>query len=442
MNGPEREWYKLTLGVMHVPEEVERMQEFPPVALPPWEHFKALRSYVMGITNTGITNMISKSYTMGDPEDLPFGFNAAMQKQVMDAINKTAPNAFNAMKVKVFEHLRETTPPDWLRSRFKILDKRFNFSGLACRLRDPEFALELMIAGGTEKMFSDCPNVAINAIKISPPELLSRLATHNNTKVRYYVGKNAITPEPLEILARDKNIAVRKQVAKNPHTLPETLTDLATDARSEVRSEVPWNNAALPILANLANNDFTVRVNVAANDDTPPEVLSRLAMDNNRMVQRMVARNKNTPPEVVASILERDRQARRETTKELLEKFKRMAVVGDPAVVAANRETPTVVLESLAKSNIDWINRSLAKNPSAPPQMIFEFLFNFDQETRANAEGNLQQMGEITLDELEDIYAIRNRMLLEWAKKTNKYFGGGKITLGITNAHNEFRGEY
>jgi len=186
------------------------------------------------------------------------GFNAAMQAQVMDAINDVAPRALDSIKVKAFHKMREGNP-DWFKSRFELLDRRFGFANLACRLKDPNFLREVMLAGGAVKVFERCPVAAKKAIAIDPP-LAMQLARDENVRQKV-VCHNTTPPALLRQLARDEDWHVRERVAGNASTPPAALEQLAGD---EINS---------------------VRQGVAENTNTPIKVLEQFARDENRMIR-------------------------------------------------------------------------------------------------------------------------------------------------------------
>ncbi len=65
------------------------------VTLPPWEHFAALKSYVAAVADMGVIALLLQSIvpSTAPTVGLPFGFNAEMQAQVVDALYAIAPRA-------------------------------------------------------------------------------------------------------------------------------------------------------------------------------------------------------------------------------------------------------------------------------------------------------------------------------------------------------------
>ena len=144
------------------------------------------------------------------------------------------------------------------------------------------------------------------------PEVLTVLARDKNVSVRRNVSRNPNTPpEALTALARDKDEYVRQIVAHNPSTPPEALTILARDREVDIRRGVAGNSNTPPevLTAFARDEDEYVRQNVAGNPSTPPEVLTVLSRDEVRSVRFAVAGNPSTPPEVL-TVLSRDEDNR------------------------------------------------------------------------------------------------------------------------------------
>ncbi|MBI5165073.1 MAG: hypothetical protein HY985_14370 [Magnetospirillum sp.] len=77
---------------------------------------------------------------------------------------------------------------------------------------------------------------------------------------------------------------MRGGVAKNPATPPDVLVKLAEDQEKWVRNSVAQNLATPPdILAKLAEDrEEEVRNSVAENPATPPDILAKLARNESR----------------------------------------------------------------------------------------------------------------------------------------------------------------
>ncbi|GAB4318642.1 MAG: hypothetical protein Kow0069_21870 [Promethearchaeota archaeon] len=105
--------------------EAARSTETHAVDLSPEEHFASLKSYVAGIASFGLGNLLAASYLqpgIPDPVRLPFGFNEAMQLQVMRAVRAVAPRATERLVCDYLVGLAKEAGPAWVVSRLNYLD--------------------------------------------------------------------------------------------------------------------------------------------------------------------------------------------------------------------------------------------------------------------------------------------------------------------------------
>lgn len=152
---------------------------------------------------------------------------------------------------------------------------------------------------------------------------------------------------------RHPSLQSKEAVAKSPSALPDVLTRLAADEDGDVRQGVAENPSAPPeVLAGLAmDKNRWVRGRVADNHSTPPEALVRLAEDENEDVHYSVAGNPSTPAEVLV------RLAEDETPRVRYQ-------------VAENPNTPAEALFGLALDDADREVREVAcNNPNLPEHM-------------------------------------------------------------------------
>ena len=128
---------------------------------------------------------------------------------------------------------------------------------------------------------------------------------------------------------------------------PEVLAKLADNENSDVRERVAENpSTPLEALAKLANDArWDIRQNVVRNPSVSSELLAKLANDEIRMVRHAVAKNPSTPPEVLAKLANDEE------------------VVYD---VAKNPSTPPEVLAKLATDADQYTRRFALQNPSTP----------------------------------------------------------------------------
>ncbi|GAB4330039.1 MAG: hypothetical protein Kow0069_37700 [Promethearchaeota archaeon] len=116
--------------------QMARSTEGVPVSLPPEEHFVALKSYVHGIAEMGVTNAFLATYHSPavSANFLPFGFNYYMQTQIARCLSSLARDGeLDAFLKHLLVSMKALLPPDWLRSRLELIQGIFFNSTLAWR---------------------------------------------------------------------------------------------------------------------------------------------------------------------------------------------------------------------------------------------------------------------------------------------------------------------
>ncbi|GAB4329631.1 MAG: hypothetical protein Kow0069_37180 [Promethearchaeota archaeon] len=241
--------------------EMARSTEGWPVVLPPEEHFVSLRSYVAGVAELGLGNMLLASYHPGNPFDpscVPFGFNSTMQRQVTVALKKLAPLAFDEFVRSVVLELVATVPVEWVIRRFNALDDLINVRSVLYSDLDRFKAMYDGVRHDPKPLLVDCAKYAGTA---SP--LLDFLVD--------VTGEEKAEAE--EVLT---------WVASNPNTTPHTLNRLAS------------------------SRFWRVRKAVAAHSCSPKHVLERLSYDPCREVRLTLARNPSCPAAVLDGLFDQE----------------------------------------------------------------------------------------------------------------------------------------
>jgi hypothetical protein len=159
------------------------------------------------------------------------------------------------------------------------------------------------------------------------PQTLAKLAEDRADLVRAAVGSNeAASPALLATLAHDEEPLVRASTAKNPHLRSALLRDMlfdddmtvkraafnnpSTNSRDIDHAKLVWEQAfqaAAPSRADLeemvASKHAEVRMQVAFDRRTPPDFLKFLGGERRSVrVRRAVAANQNTPTADLASL--------------------------------------------------------------------------------------------------------------------------------------------
>ncbi len=125
----------------HSPAMQNGTQLDEPESLPPWGHFVALKSYVAALAEEGIGKLLANSGTYArdqiNPEqwnDNSFGFNVAMQAQIIRALSHLAPSEMRPVMRDWMMELVDLAPVEWLSSRRKLFAQEFSDGDLGRRL--------------------------------------------------------------------------------------------------------------------------------------------------------------------------------------------------------------------------------------------------------------------------------------------------------------------
>ncbi|GAB4317818.1 MAG: hypothetical protein Kow0069_20670 [Promethearchaeota archaeon] len=96
-------------------------------ALPPEEHFASLKSYVAGLAEVGLANVLVAAHRPAgvDVDALPFGFNPAMQAQVVAALRALSPDALQALILDFLVKLVRVVPVGWFDDKLQAFDRHF-----------------------------------------------------------------------------------------------------------------------------------------------------------------------------------------------------------------------------------------------------------------------------------------------------------------------------
>ncbi|MHA1732522.1 MAG: leucine-rich repeat domain-containing protein [Promethearchaeota archaeon] len=184
--------------------DLARSTEFNPVELSPEEHFASLKSYVGGIAELGIGNLMRLAYySQGGPaarSQQPFGFNTLMQKQVVAALHEVSPGAARRMFTDLILELAENSPAGWLDGELAVFDG----------------------AGGREGKFE---------------EVLKRYGFFAYLRVSFFPDPNAFEA----LASNDRSWRLGKLAARFRGTHPAVLEQLALDEDLGVRT---WVEAA------------------------------------------------------------------------------------------------------------------------------------------------------------------------------------------------------
>jgi len=216
-------------------EEALSLEGRKEIKLATEEHFAALRSYVHGISEMPLKDVILASYQSSDENPFEgsigtFGFNSEMQKQVLTALRRVAWPQTNELMRDVLSELIESVPRDWILSRVNLLNRIYRLSTFACK--DGEFV---------EKLGDELLKICVHAGSHIGPELISDVARnyirHRKTgegasAARWagYVGtilshNDTLVPDEILLeLWNEGSNTIKDEILKfRTHKLPETI---------------------------------------------------------------------------------------------------------------------------------------------------------------------------------------------------------------------------
>ncbi len=327
--------------------------------LPPEEHFVALSSYAQSIAEMGISNLIRTAFFADNPatEGNAFGFNSAMQSQIIEALRSIAPQATASLLQDLCLEIAETVPLLWLMSRLDILEQRLHFREVIFNNSETHAAFTEIICSKEAEIPQD-PEVA-RAIygffeKSSSPDARQSMAKNTNLPLKV-----------ARILAQFGDNSTRRSLSENEGLIPEILTLLANDPDSKIRVNVAKHKNLSPaILENLAKDkDFYVREEVAKQKNIPLEIIQRLAKDVDLRIRAYIIIRDDLPEEQILP----------------LSKDPEITI----RVAVARRSTlPLPILEALAKDPEPSVRYRIAVRRDLPEPLLRELILDHDWMVR------------------------------------------------------------
>lgn len=257
------------------------------------------------------------------------------------------------------------------------------------------------------------------------PELALRLAAHEDPEVRERLAENPrLDPAAVAVLAEDPEEEVRRAVA--------VRADLTEERRAAVRVDIPEGEGrshALPWVAALhddpeamrrlaASSHPFVRSSVARARRLPPDVVARLARDEDRVVRLFLAEScDDAPPEMLLEVWHwwdgsysfpgRPRTHPNFPRTGLLRhatdpnpRLRRLAL-SDP------ESTPELV-EELSRDESEEVRQDAAEDPRLTPAAAVRLLDDPERSVRVRAARNPALPQEVLLRLLGDPRTARD----------------------------------
>jgi Leucine rich repeat variant len=402
------------------------------LAINPSVSIERRKNYLRQIVNSyqTMSDAIAKNPTI--PQDLLLelaDINAGIRQSIAQN-----PNAPYSLLLELSKNSNSTTRNYVAKNPSTPLDILLTLTNDGA-LNNPNFPpLEIYRVTLANNLSNERQNASelIASLPLKTKLNLTQVVEGNELPAKFSIARDLQTPiEILERLAQDPNEDVRSTVASNRNLPLATLLQLADDPSSKVRSQLihqQFNRSTpIEILAKLAQDpDSNIKMNIARNVNTPPEILAQLAfaedpggwisssLVNNQNtsvetleylgVERHVvnAHNKKTPPNALAAqvdyaltmydaeknrifeFLLRDLEGSQMPASSLV-KLATNYESWIRARVASHRNTPAATLEQLSNDkSYEPILWGIARNPNSPPALL-EKLLREDYQTVAGA---------------------------------------------------------
>jgi hypothetical protein len=229
-------------------------------------------------------------------------------------------------------------------------------------------------------------NKDIFALESQNSEILTQLSKDKDVQIRRHVAKNKYLPIELLIqFSKENDEGIRAAVAQNQSTPNEVFLQFVNDKKASVREILASSHKiSVEALLKLAKDKNTfVRSEVAKNSKVTPQILAKLARDESKVVRHNVAFNPQVQPETLAQ-LSGDKE------------------VSVRVAVATIRKTPTEVLTQLAGDENDRVRSKVANNPSTPTEALVQLFRDKDVSVRTGVVNNPNTSAELLVQLAED----------------------------------------
>lgn len=238
---------------------------------------------------------------------------------------------------------------------------------------------------------------------------LSLFANHEDADIRCRVAGNPNTPPYiLEQLSFDKKNAIKLAVAKNRATPIKTLIDFFDYYDYDVRQaalqtvhELIYSASTEEIVQYADSSNPKIQAIVAGSPNTPEAILEELSFSNNPSIRELVAYNESTSEEVLERLAgDKSDKIRWKVTINEKTSFPvlyqltkdRKSAIAEQAIYQI--ETRILKMNEIELSELienyseDYIYRAIAKNNSAPSELLCELSGSMDAITRKKVAQN------------------------------------------------------
>ena len=251
-------------------------------------------------------------------------------------------------------------------------------------------------------------------------ELLRKIATEERNTVENLAesSDNSSVLERLSALSGSEFASLREVLTSNFETPQTIILTLSEDREFHVRkAAVKIIKIRLGGFEKLSTyDDHNVRLAVASNKNTPPDILEKLSMDDIWQVRSAVADNSMTSPVTVVTLSEdRElyvREAAIKIIKTRLGGFEKLSmddIWQVRSAVAGSRNTSLGILEKLSMDDIWQVRSAVADNKNTSLDILEKLCMDDIWQVRSAVAGSSNTPPDI-LEKLsmDDIWQVRS----------------------------------
>jgi len=254
-----------------------------------------------------------------------------------------------------YRRQQAATESDVLQSRITTELDQGKVGGFKDLIGTKALSLALVQYVESDRITSDRIHEVVTAY-MADDYSMARVAEHKLTarddlRAIFHFYQNPATHKPLQY--RQDWAEALNNVARNPHTPPDVLIEILNSPLASVAAA----NSACPArerkfwLAKAIHGDEQLRLGVASNVYSAPELLLTLRSDPDLRVQAALAGNPSSPAPLLNDLAEAS------------DKDIRVIVAGNPSASPGT-------LEKLAGDESAWMRTRAVCNPSAPESLL------------------------------------------------------------------------
>ncbi len=319
------------------------------IALHPWCHFAALKSFVAGIVDIGIHSLLIDFIS----SDSSYGIPSNLIYLILRALDKLVPNLTSDFRRKILMEILETASTKWLETRKNILDWLGSPLDIFAIW---QYASEGWLLSHLSRM----------RVLFSAENFLGSLRLCND--------KAVLSHNILRVLSTDSDPNVRKIIAKNPFLSLHYKRQMFFDSDLEVSLETirnPSNTSELlnSIFKEIDTSQDEILAAFASHPNTPISLLRQLILDESINVHFNLIQNPSTPYEIIEQLARSSNSLiieqvfNRVKLKRSIKPIWRIKILKS---IAINRNTPARILVQLSYIKSPEILEVIIMNQDLP----------------------------------------------------------------------------